>query len=209
MPGMQGGARFRPKGGELKTDSSWSWQHNAFVGAEPYRGLIVLMLLLNSTDLRNDNNVVYKFHAGENATVRLFVVKDLGATFGETGIYRPQRNYLEGYEREPFLVAEPDGGMKFGYRGLHRELLKQITAADVHWICGLLDRLSPIQLRDAFRAGGYSDDAIERYVSTLRARIQSGIALPDTFTGDDTDFWANRQLRKGDSLIYRISSLFH
>lgn len=209
MPGLQAGARFRPKGGELKTDGSWSWQHNPFVGTQPYRGLIVLMLLLNSTDLRNDNNVVYKFRTGENQQVRLFVVKDLGATFGETGIYRPQRNYLEGFEREPFLVQDAAGRVKFGYRGLHRELLKQVTADDVRWICGLLGRLSPGQMRDAFRAGGYSDDVTERYVHALDAKVHSGMTLPDTFKGDDSDFWTNRQLRKGDSLVHKIAGLFH
>ena len=209
IPGAQGGARFRPRGGELKTDGSWSWQHNPFVGMQPYRGLVVLMLLLNSTDLRNDNNVVYKFHTGGGQTVRLFVVKDLGATFGETGVYRPRRNYIEGFEREPFLVQEADGRMKFGYRGLHRELLKQVTAADVRWICGLLDRLSPGQVRDAFRAGGYSEDVTERYIVALDSRVDSGMTLPDTFKGDDSDFWANRQLQKGDGLVRRISHLFH
>ena len=209
MPGPQSGARFRPKGGELVTDGSWSWRHNPFLGTQPYRGLIVLMLLLNSTDLRTDNNVVYKFRTGANQQVRLFVVKDVGATFGETGIYRPRRNYVEGFEREPFLVHEADGRVKFGYRGLHRELLKQVTAADVHWICGWLVRLSSTQLRDAFRAGGYSDDVASRYVDVLQARVQSGLALPDTFKGDESDFWANRQLRNGNRLIHKIGGLFH
>jgi hypothetical protein len=209
VPGPQGGARFRPKGAELNPDGYWSWQHNPFVGTQPYRGLIVLMLLLNSTDLRNDNNVVYKFRTGENQKVRLFVVKDLGATFGQTGVYRPQRNYVDGFEREPFLVHDTNGRVKFGYRGLHRELLKQVTAEDVRWTCGLLSRLSPTQLRDAFRAGGYPEETTERYAAALRARVQSGMTLPETFKGDDSDFWANRQLRKGDSLIRRIGGAFH
>jgi hypothetical protein len=207
MPGPQAGARFRPKGGDLKTDGVWSWQRNPFVGTQPYRGLIVLMLLLNSTDLRNDNNIVYKFQTADDQKVRLFAVKDLGATFGETGIYRPQRNYVDGYEHEPFLVQDANGRVKFGYRGLHRELLKQVTAEDVRWVCGLLDRLSPSQRRDAFRAGGYSPDVTERYLAALDARVYSGLALPDTFKGDDSDFWANRQLRKGDALIHKISGL--
>ncbi len=209
MPGPQGGGRFRPKGRGLETDGNWAWQRNPFVGTQPYRGLIVLMLLLNSTDLSNENNVVYKFQTPEDQKVRLFVVKDLGATFGETGVYRPRRNYLEGFEREPFLVKDVNGRVKFGYLGLHRELLKQVTAADVRWICGLLDRLSRDQLRDAFRAGGYSQDVTERYVAALDARVHSGMALPDTFDGADSDFWVHRQLRKGDGLVHRISGLFH
>ncbi len=195
-PGIQGGARFRPKGAALKTDGSWSWRRNPFVGTQPYRGLVVLMLLLNSTDLRNDNNIVYQLRTGDDQQVRLYVVKDLGATFGRTGVYRPQRNYIDGYEHEPFLVQDAGGRAKFGYRGLHRELLKGVTADDVRWICGLLGRLSPEQLRDAFRAGGYSADVAGRYIAALNSRIQSGMALPDTFTGTDSDFWANRQLRK-------------
>jgi hypothetical protein len=52
-----------------------------------------------------------------------------------------------------------------------------VTAADVRWACGLLARLTDEQWRDAFRAGGYNPDQTARYVATIKAKIDRGLAL--------------------------------
>ena len=62
----QGGARFRPKLKELKERGDWAWQQNPFVGTDPYQGLLVIMMLFNSTDLKNDNNTLYEFKPDED-----------------------------------------------------------------------------------------------------------------------------------------------
>ena len=93
-PGVQDGARFRPKA-PLVSRGSWSWQQNPFVGSQPYRGLVVLMLLLNSTDLRNENNVIYELPQD-----------------------RPRRNDLESFAHAPLLTIDGEGHQRFAYRGL-------------------------------------------------------------------------------------------
>jgi len=65
---------------------------------QPYRGLLVLMVILNSTDLRNENNVVYDANTAHPR--RWYAVKDLGASFGDTGVYRPSRNDLAAFESD-------------------------------------------------------------------------------------------------------------
>jgi len=90
------------------------------------------MVLLNSTDLRNENNTIYEVtRAGEREC--WYVVKDLGATLGETGVIRPIRNDLGAFERDPLFIAAKNGRMRFSYRGLQKELLSQVTADDVRW----------------------------------------------------------------------------
>ena len=121
-PGPQSGGRFRPKNDALKSKGTWSWQHNPFVETEPYRGLVVAMALLDSTDLRNENNAIYDVTIN-SARHRWYVVKDLGATLGETGVYRPLRNDIDAFEHEPLFVADSDDQIRFAYRGLQRELL--------------------------------------------------------------------------------------
>jgi hypothetical protein len=200
-PGIQSGARFRSKDGPLKSDGIWSWQHNPFVDTQPYRGLIVVMLLLNSTDLRNENNVVYKVRTSGGEPAYWFVVKDLGATFGATGVYRPVRNDLDAFEREPFLTMDEHGHARFAYRGLHKELLAQISGVDVKWTCDLLGRLAERQWRDAFRSGGYSDEASMRYIAALQERLRAARALADTLSGDESDYWANRRLRQAVGVV--------
>ena len=59
-PGPQPPARFRPKDDGLDSVGVWSWHHDPFVGTTPYQGLLATMLLLNSTDLRTENNIVYR-----------------------------------------------------------------------------------------------------------------------------------------------------
>jgi hypothetical protein len=193
-PGMQGGARFRPKDGPLKSDGLWSWQKNPFVDTQPFRGLVVMMVLMNSSDLRNHNNVVYTVKdLGEPH--HWYVVKDLGATFGATGIYRPVRNDIDAFEHETLLVTDKQGhARKFAYHGLRKELLRVVSAADVEWTCALLGRLTPEQWRDAFAAGGYSDDIAARYIDTLQQRLEAARGVDDTFRGD-IDYWVSRHLR--------------
>jgi len=47
----------------------------------------------------------------------------------------------------------------------------QIPREDARWIGQLLARLSPQQLRDAFRAAGYSPEEIEGFTTVLQRRI--------------------------------------
>ncbi len=48
-----------------------------------------------------------------------------------------------------------------------------IPRADVRWIASLLEQLSPKQIRDAFRAAGYSPTEVEAFATALEARIAS------------------------------------
>jgi hypothetical protein len=154
---LLGGSRFRPHDMGLKSRGTWSWQQNPFVGTKPYNGLLVLMMILNSTDLKNENNELYDVEGGpkEGAT-RWYVVKDLGASLGETGRMDPRRGYVEGFEREPFIVGVRGGHVKFGFRGRHQELLDLITVDDVRWTCERLERITDSQWRDALHSGGYT-----------------------------------------------------
>lgn len=204
-PGVQKGARFRPKDRRLTSDGMWSWQHNPFVETQPYRGLLVLMLMLNSTDLRNGNNVVYKAH-GETPD-RWYAVKDLGATFGATGVYRPSRNDIDAFEHDPFLV-ERGKRARLTYKGLQKELLRQLTPADFVWACDRLSELSDAQWRDAFRAGGYSDELTDRYIAALRARMKSARSLSAGFDGNYADYWGARQLRRVGHFFGAIGGIF-
>lgn len=173
-----GGARFRPHGMGLKSRGIWSWHQNPFVGSAPYNGLLVLMTILNSTDLKDDNNALYDV-AGEqrDGARRWYVLKDVGASLGETGRMEPRRGYIDGFEREPFITGVSGGFVQFAFRGRHRELLQRIRVEDVHWICKRLERVTDQQWRDAFRAGNFSADVAARYVGRIRQKVKEGLEL--------------------------------
>jgi hypothetical protein len=173
-----GGARFRPVEMGLKSRGEWSWQENPFVGTRQYGGLLALMMLLNSTDLKNQNNTLYDV-VGETReqAARWFVVKDLGASLGETGRMDPRRGYIDGFEKEPFITKVENGFAVFAFRGRHQELIQHIRVDDVRWMCERLQKLTDRQWRDAFRAGNYSDEITARYVARIRGKIAQGLEL--------------------------------
>ena len=169
-PGEKGAARFRPKLDWLDKTGEWAWHHNPFVGTQPYRGLIVLNLLINNADLRTPNNVIYELAEEREGVRRWYVVRDLGGSFGATGFVYGTRNDLEGFERQGLLKRKGED-LEFDYHGRHRELPDSVTAADAVWAAERWARLTPEQWNDAFRAAGYPPDVAARYIRKLQQKM--------------------------------------
>lgn len=176
---MRGGARFRPRDLPMKGLGSWAWQRNPFIGTREFNGLLSLLMLVNSSDLKNDNNEIYELTStARESARRWYVVKDLGASLGETGRIDPRRGYLDGFEREPFLLGVRGPFVRFAFKGRHQELVQQIPITDLQWICRRVLALTDAQWRDAFRAANYSEGDSGRYVARLRDKAREGLALP-------------------------------
>jgi len=90
----------------------------------------------------------------------------------------PRRGYLEGFEREPFVLGVTHNGWtEFAYRGWHRPLVSQVPVDDVKWICERILLLTDNQWRDAFRAARYDDDQTRRFVARIKQKAAEGLAL--------------------------------
>lgn len=176
-PGPQTRARFRPEIKALDKVGEWGWQSNPFMGTSAHEGLLVMMVMLNNSDLKSAQNVIYDLQGPREGAQRWYVVRDLGHSFGETGKFRADRNDVVEFETEVFTKGVVDGRVKFNWSGFHRELLADITPAEVHWTCERLARLSDRQWQDAFRAGGYDPVLAERYIKRFKAKIAEGLAL--------------------------------
>ncbi len=168
------GGRFRLDLEGLKDLGEWSWQQNPFVGQRPYQGLLVILLLFNSSDLKNSNNTLYEFNAGNGLPARRwFVVRDLGAALGRTGRVSPPRNDIEAFTATRFITGGAGEHVEFDYHGLHQELVdRRITREDVAWAARLIGGLDERQWRDAFRAAGYAPDLAARFMTVLRSRVE-------------------------------------
>lgn len=178
-PGAQGPARFRPDGGGLKKLGDWSWHQNPFVGTQPWRGAIVLMVLFNNSDLKPGQNVVYRVDPPRGGVDRWYVFRDLGHSFGESGIVAAERNDPDEFDREHFTYGARHGRVLFNFTSRYPELTEQLRPADVRWTCARLAKLTPRQWRDAFRAGGYDDPTAARLIRRLQAKVAEGLALED------------------------------
>ena len=177
-PKKESEARFRPKLTRLDRQKDvWSWAENPFSGTPELKGLLVIMLMLNSTDLKDDNNSIYQTAATWDGAKRWFVVRDIGAALGETGIIEPRRNWLLGFEKQSFLTNVAGGTVEFDYDGRHQELLKMITPADVQWAGRQMARLTDAQWRDAFRAGNYGAADSARFIKRIKEKISDARAL--------------------------------
>jgi hypothetical protein len=177
-PKQESEARFRPKLARLdRQPEPWSWADNPFSGTRELKGLLVILLMLNSTDLKDSNNSVYAVADPWDGARRWFVVRDLGAALGETGKLFPRRNWLQGFEEQAFLTRVGPDGVAFDYDGRHQDLLKMITPADVRWAAQQMARLTDAQWRDAFRAGNYNDADAARFIRRIKEKIADGLAL--------------------------------
>ena len=167
------GGRFRLALPALTDRGEWSWQQNPFVGQRQYQGLLVILLMFNSSDLKNSNNTLYEYKPPSGgAATHWYVVRDLGLCLGETGRISPVRNNLEVFSRTRFITGERGGFVEFDYHGLHKELVRsRITREDVRWAAALIGRLSERQWQDAFRSGGYAPDVAARFIDILRGRV--------------------------------------
>jgi hypothetical protein len=176
-------ARFRPKLAELeRLPDVWNWADNPFSGTRELKGLLVILLMLNSTDLKDSNNSIYAIAtppAGAPAITagRWFLVRDLGAALGETGKLYPRRNWLEGFEAQAFITSISESAVEFDYKGRHQELLTMIGPGDVQWAAREMARLTDAQWRDAFRAGNYAGPQSDRYITRIKEKIADGLAL--------------------------------
>ena len=179
-PNPQLPARFREKKPDLHglvDNGSWSYYRNPFVGTVQLAGLLVLQAMLGNSDLKDTQNAVYKLDEGFEGATEWYVARDLGQTFGRTGVLDAPRGDIQIFEQTPFIKGVVKGRVVLDYRGRHRALFENIRPADVRWICTHLNALTDQQWRDAFRAGGYPEPVAGRFIARMKQKIHEGLAL--------------------------------
>jgi hypothetical protein len=182
--GVIHGARLKRGHKGQKKVGNWSWFHNPFVGTKELDGLKTMMALINNWDLKEVNNAIY-----EEDGVRYYEVSDLGATFGRTGNpFTRSKSNLKDYRgtkfiqktapelvdfslhSRPFFLAVIDVP-NYVTRTKMQGIVKKIPRTYAHWVGQLLGRLSAEQIRDCFRAAGYSPDEVEGFAKVVEGRI--------------------------------------
>jgi len=177
---LKNGPVSRPNSGRFRlssdhdTDGEWSWTDNPFLGTRQLKGLIVANLILNNWDLKPSQNRLYT--EVRNPT-RWFVVQDIGASFGKTAWPVGNRNNIDDFESQRLVLGVENGRVQFDYHARHKDLLSDITPADVVWICRLFARITDRQWADLFAGAAIADDVGLRYTRKIKAKVQEGLAL--------------------------------
>ena len=188
--GVVHGARLERKMKEIKKLGTWDWFKNPFVGTKEFNGLRIMMSLVNNWDLKTINNSIYEVNDEAE-----YAVSDVGATFGKTGdpLHR-SKSVLKDYEdskfidkvsgdfvdfvmhsRPPLLAAINVPNYK--KRTQMQDVTKHIPRADAKWLGERLSQLTEQQIRDCFRAGGYTQEEIDGYSVVIQNRIAALNAL--------------------------------
>jgi hypothetical protein len=171
---LESGGRFRVDDPALQARGEWSFSDNPFVGTRPHKGLLVILLVFNSWDLKSSNNTVYELRRTDR-TDQWYVVRDLGGALGDTGRFFVRRNNIDEFEQHAWIRGVSGGLVDFRYGGHKPEILRDISVDDLGWGCELLSRLSDRQWHDAFRAGGYPPDIANRFIKKIKANINGGL----------------------------------
>lgn len=184
--------RFSRKPSGERKIGIWEWRTNPFTGTREFNGLRVMMAVMNNWDLKDVNNSVY---ADRDTGTQLFLVNDVGATFGANGVgwtRARSKGNIDSFKDSKFIVRLTDSevdfatpkrptGMLFATGGATAASYKMragldwigdnIPRADARWMGSLLGQLTHQQLLDAFRAGNFPTDAVDSYVSVVESRI--------------------------------------
>jgi hypothetical protein len=163
----------------LEAHVNWSYVNNPFVGTREMNGLLVLQIMLGNSDLKDEQNFIYTLKQPVEGAKRWYVARDLGQSFGRTGVFEAPRGDVKVFEETPFILAMKGPYVQFEWRGRHRGLIEHITPADVKWICSRLQALTDAQWQDAFRAGGYAPELANRFIHRFQQKIDEGLALPE------------------------------
>jgi hypothetical protein len=178
--------------GEKKI-GNWEWRDDPFRDTREYNGLRVMMALINNWDLKDENNAIYedKRPGEREGPERIYMVSDLGASFGTSGLVRTHeqgKGNLESYLRSKFIKTIGPGYVDF--ETPHRPAFivlfnpheycsrvdmewigKHIPREDAKWIGRMLAQLSPKQISDSFRAAGYTPLEVKGFSGEVKSRI--------------------------------------
>jgi hypothetical protein len=188
--GVAHGARLERRMKEIKKLGTWEWGKNPFVDTKELNGLRVMMALVNNWDLKTVNNSIYEVDGQ-----REYAITDVGATFGKTGNpARRSKSTLKDYEDSKFIDKVKGEYVDFvlhsrpmfiaavnvpNYRERSQmeDITKHIPRAHAKWLGQRLAQLRPEQIRDCFRAGGYTQEEVEGYARIVEKRIAELNAL--------------------------------
>lgn len=175
------------------TIGDWSWRKNPFSGSRELNGLRVLMAVINNWDLKDVNNSVLEVSTGADAGAveQVFEVKDLGSSFGSTRLERTDHanGNLPDYQNSSFITHVTSNTVSFRTPQrpdwivlanvpqyfMRLRLLwigQDIPRSDAKWMGHVLLQIPPDEIRNAFRAAGYTETEVEGFTVVVESRIR-------------------------------------
>ena len=167
--------RLEARPADVKRKGNWMWENNPFQTSPEFRGLKILMVLLNNWDMKDDNNEILATRGDTTGEGELrYIISDLGGSFGKTGgFFSRTRNEPSDYAKAQFIKTVIGDVIDFNYSGKNQKLFEGLTVADAAWLSNWLKRLSDDQIKDAFRSANYAPDEIDSLTTAFRQRANA------------------------------------
>ena len=167
--------RLEARPSNVKRTGPWKWESNPFTNTPEFRGLKILMIMINNWDMKDTNNEILATRGDTTGEGELrYIISDLGGSFGKTGgVISRSRNKPSDYEKARFIEKVNGDVINFHYGGKNKKLFENITVADARWLSERLKRLSDEQIKDAFRAANYSPELVDVLASAFKERVEA------------------------------------
>jgi len=165
--------RFEARPKDVDRVGNWMWENNQFQNTPEFRGLKILMVMINNWDMKDDNNEILAMRNPTTGEAELrYIISDLGGTFGKTGgFFSRSRNEPKDFVKADFIKAVKGDTIDFNYGGKNQKLFSGITVADARWLSDRFKGLSDEQIKDAFRAANYTPEEVDSLTLALKTRI--------------------------------------
>ena len=167
--------RLEARPAEIKRAGNWMWENNPFQNTPEFRGLKILMVMINNWDMKDDNNEILAMRGDTTGQGELrYIISDLGGSFGKTGgFFSRSRNEPEDFKKSEFIKKVNGNVIDFNYGGKNQKLFENITVEDARWLHNLMKGLSDEQIKDAFRAANYTPEEVDIMTGALKSRINA------------------------------------
>jgi hypothetical protein len=167
--------RLEARPANVKRAGNWMWENNPFKDTPQFRGLKILMVMINNGDMKDDNNEILAMRGDTTGEGELrYIISDLGGTFGKTGgFFSRSRNEPEDFKKAEFIKKVNGDVIDFNYGGKNQKLFSGMTVADARWLSDLMKRLSDEQIKDAFRSANYTPEEVDLLTAALKVRINA------------------------------------
>ncbi len=165
--------RFEARPKDVDRVGNWMWENNQFQNTPEFRGLKILMVMINNWDMKDDNNEILATRNPTTGEAELrYIISDLGGSFGKTGgFFSRSRNEPKDYVKAEFIKAVKGDVIDFNYGGKNQKLFSGITVADARWLSDRFKGLSDEQIKDAFRSANYTPEEVDTLTAALKIRI--------------------------------------
>ncbi|MFY9611853.1 MAG: hypothetical protein WAU45_24970 [Blastocatellia bacterium] len=151
--------------------SPWSWSSNPFSGTKEMSGLIMLNVLVNNWDSKEENNAILGMYDEDRKVEEWYTVADWGGSFGKTGSVLSHTKWdLDDFAKQRFIDGVSGNTLKLHYSG-KMSGGRSVPLEHGRWFAGIIGQLTDDQLRQAFKAAGATQAETEGFTRQLRRKI--------------------------------------